>query len=196
MPAHPKDRFDDLPRDLQRVGAHRAPKRRGRFWIGFAWAALATGVLVVGGLFVADRFLGIDTGIALFQPPATPTPAPEPSAPPTVLSDPTQIDPALGLQITVLNASGTEDAQTTVGDQLAAGGWPIGSRVNGSQADPTTIVFYSDAALEPIALGLVQALGLGTVQLVDAATFPGQPIVVAVGDDYFGAPADGGTPSG
>ena len=32
--------------DLQRVGAHRAPKKRGGGWIGFGWAVLATGVLV------------------------------------------------------------------------------------------------------------------------------------------------------
>ena len=42
---YPRDRFDDVA-DGPRVGAHRGAQRRGRGWIAFAWAALATGVIV------------------------------------------------------------------------------------------------------------------------------------------------------
>ncbi|MFF1875752.1 hypothetical protein, partial [Kitasatospora herbaricolor] len=48
---YPKDRFDTIPEDLHRVGAHRAPRARGRGWIGVGWAALATVVLVGLGVF-------------------------------------------------------------------------------------------------------------------------------------------------
>jgi len=50
MPKYPRDRFDEVPHDLDRVGAHRSEPRRGRGWIVFAWAALATGVLVGAGV--------------------------------------------------------------------------------------------------------------------------------------------------
>src|ERR1019366_5658749 len=46
------DQFDNLPENVDRVGAHRGPKVKGRGWIAFAWAVLATAVLVVGGLYV------------------------------------------------------------------------------------------------------------------------------------------------
>jgi hypothetical protein len=188
MASFPKDRFDDLPRDAARVGAHRAPKRRGRGWIAFAWAALATGVLVVGGLVVMERVFGIDNGITLWAPAATPTPTPTPTPTAEPITDPTLIDPALQLRVSILNASGTAGAQNTVGDQLAGGGWPVGSRVNAAEVEERTMVYYSDPSLEGLARGLVVVLGIGDIQLVDPATFPSQPLVVAVGSDYF-APA-------
>ena len=51
------DRFDNLPEGLLRIGAHRAAAKRGRGWIAFAWAALATGILVALGLY----------GLAIFR---------------------------------------------------------------------------------------------------------------------------------
>ena len=54
----PRDRFDSIPHGIERVGAHRAPARRGAGWIAFGWAALATVVLVavgIGGVVVLQR---------------------------------------------------------------------------------------------------------------------------------------------
>ena len=54
----PRDRFDSIPHGIDRVGAHRAPARRGAKWIAFGWAALATVVLVavgIGARHVAQR---------------------------------------------------------------------------------------------------------------------------------------------
>ena len=51
----PRDRFDSIPHGIDRVGAHRAPARRGAGWIAFGWAVLATVVLVavgIGGVIV------------------------------------------------------------------------------------------------------------------------------------------------
>ena len=55
MATFPQDQFDEVPAELKRVGAHRAPRPRGRGAIAFAWAALATGVLVVAGLYGLSR---------------------------------------------------------------------------------------------------------------------------------------------
>jgi hypothetical protein len=83
MASFPRDQFDDVPDGDGRVGAHRAPPRRGRGWIAFAWAALATGVLVIVGLFVLSR---VDSS---FELPSLPlaggggTPAASASATPT-----------------------------------------------------------------------------------------------------------------
>jgi hypothetical protein len=188
MASYPKDQFDQLPRDLERVGAHRGPKPRGRAWIGVAWAALATGVLILGSLFVIDRYFGIDTGIPIFAAPptATPTPTPTPTAEP--VTDPTTVDAAT-IRITVLNASGTPGVQTTVGDQLVAAGWPVASRINAAEPLDDTFIYFSDPANEGVARGLALLLGVGEVRLVPAETFPGQPIVVSVGADYVTPPA-------
>ena len=63
----PRDRFDSIPHGIDRVGAHRAPARRGAKWIAFGWAALATVVLVavgIGGVLVySDTTLNAPAGI-------------------------------------------------------------------------------------------------------------------------------------
>ena len=51
MANFPKDRFDAVPQDTHRIGAHRGPKRKGRGWIAFAWAVVATVLLTTAGLF-------------------------------------------------------------------------------------------------------------------------------------------------
>ena len=185
MASYPKDQFDQLPKDLERIGAHRGPMRRGRGWIGFAWAALATGVLIFGGLFALNRFMGIDVGLPIFDaaPRATPTPTPTPTMDP--VTDPSTIDPAV-VKITILNATGTSGVQNTVGDQLAAAGWPVTSRIVAAEPVEDTFIYYSDPANEGIARGVALALGVGEIRLVSPETFPGQPIVVGVGADFLG----------
>jgi len=186
MASYPKDRFDDLPADLVRVGAHRAPKKRGGGWIAFAWAALATGLLVVGGLFGLSR---IDDNISFDLPgvaapteePVTPDPIATPTA--TPLTDPAAIDPAREITITVLNGSADPAVLDQAADALAAAGWPVGGRAAASAADvTTTIVYYSNPADEDIARGLSEALGVGEVQ--ESTAFLGAPITVVVGSDY------------
>jgi hypothetical protein len=55
MATFPRDQFDAIPDDLTRVGAHRAPAKKGRGWLAFLWAVLATVALVAGGLFTLSR---------------------------------------------------------------------------------------------------------------------------------------------
>ena len=186
MATFPQDQFDEVPAELKRVGAHRAPRPKGRGAIAFAWAALATGVLVVGGLYGLSRvnpditFALPDFGGDGGDPGATPS-ASASSVPP--VTDPTTVDPALNLSISVLNGSGTDGLQNTAGDAIKAAGWPNPARNNSTtREEETTVIFYRSTEFEGIALGLAQLLGVGTIQLSDA--FLGAPVTIIVGNDY------------
>lgn len=190
--SYPHDRFDDIPEDLKRVGAHRAPRRKGRGWIWFAWAALATGILVFGGLYGINRFAGVDLGLPGMTA-AEPDVPSLPSAAPgiTPLTDPATIDPARNISIIVLNGTATVDLEATVADSLA--GWPITSRLTAAEPTvETTVVYYSNEADEDIARGLVEVMGVGLIELVAPEQFPGAPITIALGADHPAATAASG----
>jgi hypothetical protein len=193
MANFPPDRFDQVPAELKRVGAHRAPRKRGRGWIAFAWAVLATGILVVGGLYGLSR---VNPDISFDLPTFGGGTEPEPSASPSVstappVTDPATVDPALGLTLSVFNGSSVEGLQNTAGDAILAAGWPDPARANSTARDePTTVVYYSSGAFEGIARGMVALLGVGTVQLSDA--FPGAPVTVVLGQDYATVTGNGG----
>lgn len=180
MAEFPSDRFDDVPPELGRVGAHRAPAPRGRGWVIVAWCALATGVLVGVGLLalgVIDR--GLDLGT---PPPVAEAPGEEPAPEVTPITDPTTVQLPEGFTITVLNGAGIPGLGQERADVLTAAGWPVGAVTNAAADDvETTTVYYSNAADEAIALGMVELLGLGEIELSDA--FPGAPITVVVGAD-------------
>lgn len=181
--AYPTDRFDSVPDDLLRTGAHRAAPRRGRGWIAFAWAALATGVLVAAGLFGLAVIRGTIEVPLLGTPSKSAAVTPTPSETPTVAP---KLDPALA--ITVLNGTSTAGLAASVGDNLVAQGWTgastdIGTRTNaGSRGITKTVVYYSDRANEAAARQLVLSLKVGTFQLSDA--YPDSPLTVVLGSDY------------
>jgi len=181
MAKFPSDQFDDLPADLARVGAHRAPPRAGRGWITFAWAALFTGIFVLAGLLGLNALRGLSF---LGEVPAnTAAPSVEVTAEPVL--DPTTIDPARGISITVLNGTTTVDLEKTAAAALT--GWPIGATlVASNRTEPTTVVYYGDPANEDVARGLVLALGVGEVR--ESAAY-NAPITIVVGADYLGTPA-------
>lgn len=183
-----RDRFDEIPDDLHRVGAHRAPAERGRKWIAVAWAALATVALVVVGLFTLSLLnpdldlpgQGSQAGV-----PGAGTDDPPAGAP--------QAEPMLDptLPITVLNGTGAAGLAAEVGDALVAQGWDgaaqdVGSRVNADIDDvQTTVVFYNDPAHEGAARMLLENLGVGELRLSN--DYPASPVVVLIGADYTSA---------
>jgi len=179
----PKDRFDDIPSGIQRVGAHRAPHRRGRGWIGFAWAALATLVLVaLGALAIFSINGSLDSGLIPFSrtPAETPSSTPTPSVTPTV-------DP--NLTVVVLNGTPTQGLAGDVSASLTEQGWTVAPPANASQEDiAKTVVYYSDAKDEGAALGLAEALKAGApevaIQLTDNFVETGAALTVVVGADY------------
>lgn len=179
MPKYPADQFDNIPADLSRVGAHRAPARGARGWITFAWAALFTGIFVAAGVFGLNFFQG--QGFLAGAPSATPSAPVVETAEPVI--DPTTIDPARAITITVLNATPTVDLESTAGLALRAAGWPVGAFALASQRDiDKTIVYYSNPADEDVARGLVLALGTGDV--LESTAFLGAPVTVVLGTDY------------
>ena len=191
MASFPRDRFDDIPSDVDRVGAHRAPRKPGRGWIAFAWAVVATAVLVVAGLFGLSL---VNPNFELpFVPGETATPTPSETvvetAPP--VTDPTTVDPTRlsTLTIAVLNGTPTSGLSNTAADQIATAGWPDPSRAAASATDEeSTYVYYGDPADEGIARGLMQLIGAADVRLSDA--FPAASITIVLGADYQ-APAAG-----
>jgi hypothetical protein len=181
MAKTPKDQFDDLPTDLARVGAHRAPPRSGRGWVTFAWAALFTGLFVLAGSLGLNALRGLSfLGTS-----------PTPSATPTVIKtadpvlDPTTIAPERGITITILNGTTTVDLEDSAAAALT--GWPVGATlVATNRTEPKTIVYYGDPANEDVARGVVLALGVGEVR--ESAAYVA-PITVVLGADYVGTPA-------
>ena len=190
MATKPTDRFDSLPDDLLRTGAHRAAPKRGGGWIAFAWAALATGVLVTVGLFGLAVIRGT-IELPFAAPSRTGGPVLTPTSAPSRTSTPSptiqaKIDPALA--ITVLNGTTTKGLATATGNDLVKQGWTgasakIGSRTNAPTSNVTkTVVYYGAAANEAAARAMVLSLKIGEIRLSQA--YPGSPITVLLGSDY------------
>jgi cell division septation protein DedD len=187
MATYPRDRFDDIPEDLKRVGAHRAAGRRHRGWLVFGWALAATLALVAAGviaLTVIGEGIAFEGGTVLpVAESATPTPTPDST--PEAVVDAT-------ILVTVLNGTGTAGLAAEVGERLIADGWNVGSRANASTRDvETTTVFYWDPANEGAALGAAQSLGTAEVRLSESyAPQEGEDpagvarLTVVVGADY------------
>lgn len=185
MATNPKDRFDSVPDDLLRTGAHRGAPKKGRGWITFSWAALATVVLVAAGLVALALTTGKSTDLPFFNSPSaspsstttTPTPSPTATA---------AINPTIAIQ--VLNGTPTNGLATAVGDNLVEKGWggaspEIGNRADASTHDlKTTDVYYSDPANEGAARALAAELKADSVKLSTA--YPTSPITVVLGSDY------------
>lgn len=187
MASYPRDQFDELPDHLLRVGAHRGLAAKGQRLMAFGWALLATVVLVVGGIYGLSR---IDDSYSFELPfaggetdaPETPT---TPEVEVTPVTDPsTIVDRAI--DITVLNGTTTAGLQTNAATVLQEAQWTVGLAANASANDVAeTVVYYSNAENEDVALGVVLALGIGEIRLSDA--FPGAKITVVLGEDFVTA---------
>ncbi|MBF4580214.1 LytR C-terminal domain-containing protein [Frigoribacterium sp. VKM Ac-2530] len=194
MAKHPRDRFDEVPDDLHRVGAHRAVARRGRGWVVFAWCALAVGVLVGAGVV----YLGVANDSFQFVSPTsdetaeagsgTPaddatdgTAAPTTPAETVAPADPASVDPDV-TTITVLNGTTTSGLASRASLALAETGWTVAGQGNADGTVPSTIVYYADAADEAVARGVARDLGATTVELSDA--FPDSSVTAVLGADY------------
>jgi hypothetical protein len=180
------DQFDNLPENVDRIGAHRGPKVKGRGWITFAWAILATAVLVVGGLYVLSIFnnsIKFSLGATASSSP-TPTGTPTPVI--TPVEDPTAPDVvARKITITVLNGTDIVGLQTKAGAKLTAKGWNVTATANSTATNiKTSTVYYSSAADEDVAEGIQILLGAHDIQFSNA--YLATPITVVVGKDFTG----------
>lgn len=145
----PRDRFDDLPEDVGRVGAHRAEQPHMRGGVVFFWAALATVILIAVGIFAMFVVSG---RIVLF-----PEPTPEPT--PTVTVDPV-VDTSYS--VLILNATPETGLATQLKDQLIAAGWAPDTVLAGQAGTddfPETTVYYATDTDYAAALGLANVIG-------------------------------------
>ena len=188
MAEYPPDRFDNIADDVDRVGAHRAPRPRGRGFVMVAWAALASGALVVGGLYglslISDS-VSFEIPGFVAEPEPEPEPTEEPEPEPTVepITDPALAVLPEGFTITILNGAGIAGLGGSADDILTASGWPVGTVTAAGQDDlAETVIFYSTPDLEGVARGMAVLLGVGAVEISDA--FPGAPITIALGRDF------------
>lgn len=188
--SYEKDRFDHLPHDLARVGAHRAPGKKGRGWIAFWWALGVTVVLVGAGVFglaMLNNSLDFElpgaptaastaANTAETGDPASPADVPVPAPAATV-------DPSV--TVTVLNGTAGDGVARAVGDLLEAEGWTLGELDNASTEDvPTTIVYYADETLEGAARGVAASLPGSDVLLSNDFADSAAAVTVVVGNDY------------
>jgi LytR cell envelope-related transcriptional attenuator len=145
----PRDRFDDLPAEAGRVGAHRAENPRMRAGVVLFWALLATVVLVTVGIFGTLLTTG---RIVLF-------PTPEPTVTPLPVVTPV-VDTTYA--VLVLNATPEEGLATQMKDVVVAAGWAedtVSAGEAGSTDFPETTIYYYLPADEAAAAGLAQTIG-------------------------------------
>jgi hypothetical protein len=170
MATYPRDRFDDLPRGLSRVGAHRAPLPRGRGFAVFAWAALATGVLVGVGVFWLGR---IDAQYASAA---------------TTASAPAAITPTVDakLSVAILNGTSTSGLAASAETALKKDGWTVALASNASSSTvKTTTVYYALAGEAGAAAGLAKSLGVTSAQESQQFASSGTSrMTVVLGSDY------------
>ncbi|TFD48350.1 LytR family transcriptional regulator [Cryobacterium frigoriphilum] len=179
---YPHDRFDDLSHG-NRVGAHRAPAKKGRGWVPFWWALGATLLLIGIGIVIlvtlTNRLSFTIPGLPTDAATSAPTSEAVPTAVPTV--DPT-------LSVTVLNGTPDGELAASVTEILTIAGWDVGSTQE-SDADgvETTFVYYSDPVLEGAARGVAASLPGSELTLSDDFAETGASITVIVGNDYLAA---------
>ena len=177
--ARPHDRFDDVPEDLARVGAHRAPVRRGRGLVTFGWAALATGVLVgagVLGLSVIEK--GVSTTGDTTSSSATAI-----SAAPVATVDPSAT-------VVVLNATTTSGLAAKASATAKSDGWKVASTANADSSDvKLSTVYYSQRSQLGAALGLAKSLHIGRAPVqTNRFDVQGQTrLTVVLGKDFVGS---------
>ncbi|MDQ1174625.1 hypothetical protein QE430_002932 [Microbacterium testaceum] len=190
----PRDRFDDLPDASGRVGAHRAESPRSRGWIVFLWAAIATLVLIIAGVFGTLVLSGrLSFGDA-------DAPAPVISAEPTT---PSVVDTSY--TVVVLNGTPQDGLAASLREQIVAAGWSSDDVETGNSDTTdfaTTTVYYKGEGDAAAAEGLAQTIGgAQTAQsdFLQPADDPGTPddesaakrLIVVIGLDRAG----GATPA-
>lgn len=180
-PSYPRDRFDDLPQGRGKVGAHRVENPHLRGWTIFLWAALATVVLIVAGIFGTLVATGRITLESAPEPVVTPTPTIE-----------AVVDTSY--DVLVLNATTEDGLATRTKNTIVQAGW-ADSSVLASEAGttdfPETTVFYLAPEDEAAAAGLAQVIGADRIEQSDVYQ-PADPedrqLTVVLGADRVPTP--------
>ncbi|MCR2762524.1 LytR C-terminal domain-containing protein [Microbacterium sp. zg.B48] len=180
----PRDRFDDLPADAGRVGAHRAENPRMRGWVVLFWAVLATVVLIAVGIFGT---LLVSGRVVLF-------PTPEPTVAPLPIVTPV-VDTAF--DVLVLNATPESGLATQTKDVVVAAGWAedtvLASEAGSTDFAETTIYYYLPED-EAAAAGLAEVIGGARIEQSDVYQPAEDPqarqLTIVIGLDRTSTPPD------
>ena len=173
--ARVRDRFDDVPTDLARVGAHRAPARR-RGFATFAWAALATGVLVGAGVLGLSA---IERGVSATGDTSTGSSASTAAAPAATID--------AKAKVVVLNATTTAGLAKNAAATAKDAGWTVSATANADTTDvKLSTVYYSAKSQLGAALGLAKSLGIGRAPVqTDRFDVQGETrLTVVLGADF------------
>lgn len=155
---YPKDRFDDLPSDVTRIGVHRAENPRLRGGVVIMWSAIATILLIAVGVFGTMLATGRIS-------PGSEAPAPGVEAPAVEAVVDTSFP------VLVLNATGEAGLAGTVSNTIVAAGWSPDDVIAGEASRDdfeTTTVYYPAAEDEGAARGLADVIGGAQVELSDS----------------------------
>ncbi|HEX7346535.1 MAG TPA: LytR C-terminal domain-containing protein [Candidatus Limnocylindrales bacterium] len=185
----PRDRFDDLPADVGRVGAHRAENPRMRAWVVLLWAVLATIVLIAVGIFGTLLMTG---RVVLF-------PTPEPTAAPLPVVTPV-VDTTY--DVLVLNATPEQGLATRMKDVVVAAGWAedaVLASEAGSTDFPETTIYYFRPEDAAAAAGLGQVIGGAKLEQSDVYQPADDPeakqLTIVIGlDDTSSPPTESPAP--
>lgn len=163
---YPRDRFDDVPRQPGRVGAHRAENPRMRPSVVLMWSALCAVVLFcagVVGFMVVSQQPGI---VAEPEPQSTVAPVMDPS-----------------YHVFILNGTASQGLESTAEEQLLAAGWSA-SDISASNANttdfPETVVYFASPEHEAAAAGVAEVLGGAELRESDAYAGPEDKTVTVV----------------
>jgi len=176
----PRDRFDEVPSQRGRVGAHRAENPRMRAGVVVLWAAAATLVLVAAGVFGTL----IASGRIDLTPAATPTATPEPTVTPVLDTS---------YSVLVLNATPVEGLSGQIADKILAAGWSQSNVLSGGAGSNdfrTTTVYYLHPEDEAAAAALAQVIG--GADIVENADLEGaveKQLRVVIGLDRVATPS-------
>jgi hypothetical protein len=173
---YPRDRFDDVPRQRDRVGAHRAENPRLRVGVALLWAGVSAVVLFC---------VGVVTFLALSQQQPDVVAGPDPV--PTVEA---VVDPSY--QVLILNGTASQGIEVRAEEQLVAAGWngdDVSASASSATDIPETVVYYAAPEHEAAAAGVAEALGGGrleesTAYVADAET---KVVTVVLGLDRVSA---------
>jgi len=192
---YPRDRFDLIPADLQRVGAHRSPKQRFRGTPWIVWCAVAI-IVIIGAGWIYLRVLdnGVFGGSNQANPsnPAatsTATATAAPTGTPTATATPTPTATVVPTTpLAVLNGAGRAGLAASAKVKLTEAGWTSVITGNAPQTGvATSTVYYSDPSLQGVAMGVAQALGITSVQQAALpANASNVQVAVVLGTDYPG----------
>ena len=165
------DQFDEVPRDVERIGVHRARRPHVRTWLVLL-IALAAVLVVIGGSYLIMR--GIDQANRFVD-------DTEASSSASASAENRGVDKSFA--VTVLNGTTDDQAHKTAKKILKAADWTDVTATDSDSEDiATTAVYVVDESYLEAGQQVADDLGIGQVSVLDNYN---NPITVVLGADFL-----------